>query len=194
MKKSEGLILFILLFAAIIVGAYLFYSSLSKTAAESETPKPEETQAAASSEPEAEKDLAEDFTVYDVDGNEVRLSDFAGRPVVLNFWTSWCSYCKLEMPDFNEVWADYGDDVVFMMVNVTDGSRETLEDGMSYIVDKGYSFPVYYDTDLDATYAYNIQSLPTTVFIDSDGSVANTVLGAQSKETLLENIGLITGN
>ncbi|NCB52129.1 MAG: TlpA family protein disulfide reductase [Clostridia bacterium] len=193
MKKGEGVIIFILLFAALIVGAYLFYTSLSKTAADSETSNPEETEAVASEEPEADKVSAENFTVYDVDGNEVSLSDFAGKPVVLNFWASWCSFCKLEMPDFNDVWADYGEDVEFLMVNVTDGSREKIEDGMAYIDENGYSFPVYYDTDMDATYAYKITSLPTTVFIDADGYVVNTVLGAQSKDTLLNNIGLITG-
>ena len=71
------------------------------------------------------KNLAPDFTVYDSQGTAVRLSDYRGTPVVLNFWASWCGPCQREMPDFDAVYQQLGEEVQFLMVNVTDGSRET---------------------------------------------------------------------
>ena len=135
--------------------------------------------------------MAADFTVFDGEGNPIDLSDFSGSPVILNFWASWCHYCKLEMPDFEEAFAQYGDDVVFMMIDVADGKRETRESGQAYIDENGYTFPVYFDTGLEAASAYNITGLPTTVFIDADGNIAKTVSGAQTLEKLTAEIDKI---
>ncbi|MBP3544577.1 MAG: TlpA family protein disulfide reductase, partial [Lachnospiraceae bacterium] len=74
---------------------------------------------------EPEKVPAPDFTVIDAEGNEVKLSDMRGKPVVVNFWASWCGPCKMEMPEFEEVYKELGDEVHFMMVNLTDGWQET---------------------------------------------------------------------
>lgn len=120
---------------------------------------------------------APDFTVLDSDGNEVRLSDFAGTPIVLNFWATWSSPCQREMPDFDAAWAEYGDDVVFMMVNMTDGSRDTVEGVKAFLSEKGYQFPVYYDTTYAAAYAYGASSLPTTIFIDAQGYILGGQVG-----------------
>ena len=87
-----------------------------------------------------EKIKAPDFTVLDYDGNEVKLSDYKGKPVVLNFWATWCFYCKEEMPDFNTAYEKYPD-VEFLMLNATDGYQETIEDARSHITEKGYTFP-----------------------------------------------------
>ncbi|MBQ4347432.1 MAG: TlpA family protein disulfide reductase, partial [Firmicutes bacterium] len=88
--------------------------------------------------------MAPDFTVYDSEGNAVMLSDFIGKPIVLNFWASWCGPCKMEMPEFNEAYAELGEDIQFLMVNVTTG-RETQESASAFIEENGYSFPVFYD-------------------------------------------------
>ena len=66
-------------------------------------------------------DLAPDFTVYDASGKAVKLSDFRGTPVVINFWASWCKYCKEEMPDFNEVYKQYNGSVKFLFIDWVDG-------------------------------------------------------------------------
>ena len=113
--------------------------------------------------------MAPDFTVLDESGNEVSLSDFVGKPVVLNFWASWCGPCKVEMPDFNEAYLEYQDDIHFLMVNLTDGSRETMETALNHVEEQGYSFPIYYDTESDAAITYSIRSIPTTYFIDANG-------------------------
>ena len=137
---------------------------------------------------EPELTLAPDFTVYDLEGNEVHLTDFFGKPIIVNFWASWCGPCKMEMPDFDAAYATYKDDIVFLMVNMTDGSRETLEKASAFIVDSGYSFPVYYDTDMDAAMTYGVNSIPSTYFIDAEGYLVDSVYSAITKEYLIRGI------
>ena len=67
--------------------------------------------------------LAPDFTVEDTDGNKYKLSDFRGKPVIVNFWASWCGPCKMEMPDFEELYKQYGEEINFLMVNMKNSSR-----------------------------------------------------------------------
>ncbi len=127
---------------------------------------------------------AMDFGVYDADGNPVKLSDFFGKPILINFWATWCPPCKSELPDFDRVYADYGEDVVFMMVNMTDGSRDTVESASAFVSDNGYSFPVYYDRDLDAAYTYGASSIPMTVLIGADGNIVGAQVGVLTEEQL----------
>ena len=94
------------------------------------TTAPPETVAPETAPPETEdpnKNTAPDFPVLDADGNTVRLSDMFGKPVVINFWATWCPPCKRELPDFDRLCREYGDRVVFMMVNLTDGRRDTVD-------------------------------------------------------------------
>ncbi|MEL7610260.1 MAG: TlpA disulfide reductase family protein [Bacillota bacterium] len=135
--------------------------------------------------------IAPDFTVKDAEGNSVSLSDFQGKPVVINFWASWCGYCTDEMPLFQEIYKDYGEQAAFMMINLTDGSRETLKSAKSFIEDKGYTFPVYFDTELEAAYAYNTYSIPVTYFIDANGNIAASIQGIATKSKLLNKIETI---
>ena len=136
----------------------------------------------------AEAVMAPDFTVYDWEGNKVNFSDFEGKPVVINFWATWCGYCVKEMPGFEKAAAEFGDEVVFMMINVTDGYQETKEDAVNFIAEKGYTFPVYFDMDLSAASVYGASSLPATAFINADGELVHGQLGMMSEETLYGHI------
>ena len=128
--------------------------------------------------------------MYDADGNEVKLYDFIGKPIVLNFWASWCGPCQMEMPDFHEKYLELGDEINFLLINMTTG-RETLESAKSFIAEKGYTFPVFYDTKSDAAIAYGAYSLPTTYFIASEGYAVAHATGAIDGETLRRGIDMI---
>ncbi len=134
---------------------------------------------------------APDFTVYDRKGNTVRLSDFLGKPVVLNFWASWCGPCKMEMPDFEEIYQEYGDKIHFVMINLTDGDRETMETATTFLDNSGYTFPVYYDKDSDAAYTYQVYGIPVTYFINSKGHLIAQGTSALDAETIKRGIEMI---
>jgi thiol-disulfide isomerase/thioredoxin len=132
-----------------------------------------------------------DFTILDMNGNEVKLSDFFGKPIVLNFWASWCPPCKAELPDFEEACKRYEGKVTFLMVNLTDGKRETVEVAKEYVASQGYTFPVYFDTKYEAAYVYGVSSIPQTYFINADGSLEARATGMISAARLEEGIGMI---
>lgn len=190
MSQKLKMVISIIIFALFIVIALVVYNYLGKN-------KEPQNNINSYAENESVSDSGEnaisapDFTVQDADGNQVKLSDFKGKPVVLNFWTSWCIYCKKEMPDFETAYKELGDDVQFMMVNVTDGYRETKEMGQEFIQNQGFTFPIYYDINLEGSNAYSVVSLPTTVFIDKDGNVVNLVKGMIDSKVLNNNINLI---
>lgn len=194
--------LFSLLLAMVLVigAAYFGYQKLSERGEGSnlvtypggETTVNSEQPGSSSTEPsEAEVVLAPDFTVYTLDGQALSLAAMRGKPVVLNFWASWCPPCKEEMPDFESVFRELGDEVQFMMVNVTDGERETVEKGQAYVDAEGFTFPIFYDTDQDAAYQYGISSIPTTYFIDADGVVVAGSRGMIDEEVLRRGIEMI---
>ena len=131
----------------------------------------------ASSEGETSVNTAPDFAILDMDGKEVRLSDFFGTPIVLNFWASWCGPCKAEMPAFQTAFETYGQDIQFMMVNMTDGTYETRLSAANFIQQMGYTFPVFYDPYYSAVNAYEIVSIPTTFFISADGYIVAQAVG-----------------
>lgn len=133
---------------------------------------------------------APDFTVYDADGNEVSLSDFAGEPVVINFWASWCPPCKAELPDFEAAYKETSD-VRFLMVNLTDGQRETKEIADAFITENGYTFPVLYDIDGSGYYTYGLTSIPQTFFVDAEGNIADYRIGMIDEQTLRDGIETI---
>ena len=135
--------------------------------------------------------MAPDITVYDREGNTVHLSDFLGKPVVLNFWASWCGPCKMEMPDFEEVYTEYKDDIHFVMINLTDGNRETIDTATTFLDNSGYTFPVYYDKDSDAALTYQVYGIPVTYFINAEGHLIAQGTSALDAETIKRGIEMI---
>ena len=134
---------------------------------------------------------AVDFRVLDWEGNTVKLSDFYGKPIVVNFWASWCPPCKAELPDFEAACKAYEGEVTFLMVNLTDGDRETVEIAKSYISAQGYTFPVYFDTTYEAAYVYGISSIPQTYFINAEGEIVARATGMINAAQLEQGIGMI---
>lgn len=220
MKKNIVLWVGILLFVLLLIGASVLYQKFSEDyagggltelpgtaettagseitgnedAPEEETASPEMTSDAANTEGSAEPEQsisAPDFTVIDGEGNEIRLHDRIGKPLVLNFWATWCPYCLEEMPTFETVYKDYLGEVEFMMIDATDGKRETVEGAKAFIESQGYSFPVYYDIASSAAMAYGAYALPMTFFISADGNSILYASGQINEETLRRGIEMI---
>lgn len=130
-------------------------------------------------------DPAPDFTVYDTNGKEVKLSDMLGRPVIVNFWATWCPPCRAELPYFNDAYAQYGEKVVFMMVDLTDDSSETPASAARFAEENGYGFPLYFDLAGSAAQAYQLSSIPQTVGVDAAGNIVFSQVGSLPEDMVL---------
>lgn len=141
--------------------------------------------------------LMEDFEAVDLNGNSVKLSDYKGKIIFLNFWATWCPPCQEEMPYMQEVYNEYKDqDVVILAVNSTtvelrggDDSAEAEKRAKAFIKDKGYTFPVLLDKNNDAWAIYQQRGIPANYVIDKQGIVRYAFAGAfPSKEQMIQYI------
>lgn len=120
----------------------------------------------------SEKEKAIDFEIYDYEGNKVTLKDFQGKPIIINVFASWCGPCKAEMPLFENIYKAYkNEDIMLLMINMTDGQRETQKSAEDFMKNEGYTMPIYFDKDLDFSMKYNVMGIPRTLFIDKDGNI-----------------------
>ncbi len=184
--KNKNLILLTVLFIVLLAVALVLYNSLPKTLDNNNNITPDNSSNISPSTDNTTQNTipAIDFTVYDIDQNAISFSDFSGKPMVINFWATWCGFCIDEMPHFENAYNNYGEEIDFMMINATDGSRETVKKARDYISANSFSFPVYYDKDFSAIQAYTVTAFPTTIFINSDGQVTNIVKGMLTEQTL----------
>lgn len=178
-------IIIILSLVVLLAGSFFLYNFLK------DKEQPPQNPSIAEYTQQKSENKAMDFTVQDREGNDVKLSSFFGKPIVLNFWASWCPPCKSEMPYFEAVYKEMGNDVQFIMLNSTDGARETKFDGEKYINEKGFTFPVFFDIEQDAALKYGIMALPTTVFIDEQGNIVKIYEGAINEQKLRDGINQI---
>lgn len=150
-------------------------------------------------DPEKEPVLipAPDFTLLDQFGNEHKLSDYKGKVVFLNFWTTWCGYCKTEMPYIEELYAEYGlnekDVVILGVANPKDSEHlynadETQDVVEAFITDMKLTFPVVFDKTSDVFQSFYVESFPTTYLIDKDGNLFGSVSGAMTKDMMKSTI------
>lgn len=175
-KKTKKILmttLLIIVFAGIVVGAYFGYKKLSGT----RSPSGQGTI--------KNKGDYKNFTMTDVDGNEVKLSDYIGKPVIINFWASWCPPCKAELPHFEKLAKEYKGQVHFLMVNVESNNKDAVK---NFVKSNGYTFPLYFDKNESGSNAYSVQSIPLTVFITADGKIGERRLGAMSEAVLRDYI------
>ena len=187
MKSKTSLIVTLAILVAVIAGAGVVTMLLTNSDPVGNTPgalitgTPEQASS-------TDRQMAPDIEIVDRDGNTLMLSDFRGIPVVLNFWASWCPPCVGEMPEFEQAFQEYGSEVQFVMLNATDGQRETVSTATHFINDRGFTFPVFYDVFSEGVRAYNITAIPETLFIDRDGNIVANRVGTISERELRAGI------
>lgn len=130
-------------------------------------------------------DTAPDFWLQLGDGRYVRLSDLRGKPVVINFWATWCPPCRAEMPEFVKTAAD--EDLVVLAVDVEE-DRKVVE---AFAEEFGMNMPVVLDSAGQLNQRYGVQGLPTTYFVDRQGKLASIVVGQITPETLAARVAAI---
>ncbi len=132
--------------------------------------------------PLKEGDTAPDFTAQLVDGSTVTLSELKGKPVLINFWATWCGPCVMEMPAFERLMEDYGDEISLVAVNCGDDA-ETVKD---FVEENGFTFPIALDEGFEITMKYPSNGIPYTVIVDSEGVITHISTGAADADTMYE--------
>jgi len=128
--------------------------------------------------------LALNFQLSNLEGKTVSLSDLRGKPVLLNFWATWCNPCRVEMPYIQQVYEEWsGRGLVVLAINLGESPAKVKEFVQGY----GLSFPVLLDTKGDVAEKYNIRYIPTTLFIDKNGIIQVKITGAFPNKAAIEN-------
>ena len=143
-----------------------------------------ESQINSDNKEENEIEYSNNFTLLDLDKNEVSLSDFQGKIVVLNFWATWCPPCRDEIPDFIEVNNLYKDkDVQIIGVSI-DTDMKALED---FVEEFGINYPTWIDGSIDhVSPEWGVRAIPTTFILDKNGEVIFKNVGRMTKDQLIE--------
>ena len=170
MKSNIKIIILVAVLVFVLAGAFITYNMYKENADIG-------TKISAQSEKTAK---VSDFTFYDMNKKEVKLSDFSGKPVVINFWATWCPSCISELPFFQSAYETHKDDIQFIMLNLTDGERETQKSVEEYISENEYTFPVFMDIKGEGANTYGIYTIPQTMFIDKDSNIIYNHTGAMT--------------
>lgn len=122
---------------------------------------------------------APDFELKTLSGETVKLSDLKGKKVMLNFWATWCPPCKAEMPAMEKFHKEAGDEIVILAVNI-----DPHLDVKAFVDENAITFPIPLDEEDKVNETYQVLSIPTTYFIDSNGNIGNKYIGAMNYETM----------
>ena len=198
--SKKTLLIVCLVFLGLMLGAAGLYNVLAddiqlgglattprETQAPTETSADTPTEVTDTHPTDPPANIAPDFTMLDKDGNEVTLASFFGKPIILNFWASWCGPCKMEMPEIQKFYEQYGEEIHFLLVSVDD----SVDSAKTFIETEGYTFPVYFDTTSLGAYTYGASSIPLTFFIDAEGNLTAYYMGAMSEDILQQGVDMI---
>jgi len=126
---------------------------------------------------------APDFALKNVAGETVKLSDFQGKKVLLNFWATWCPPCKEEMPDMEKFYQSAGEDVVILAVNI-----DPQYNVSKFISEMGLTFPILLDEKDEVNSLYQVLTIPTTYFIDEEGIIRHKYISAMTEEIMKQYV------
>ncbi len=150
-------------------------------------PSPEANPASAATSPTPEGtqvgNLAPDFQLQNLVGQVISLSDLNGKPVLINFWATWCPPCRDEMPDLEKIYEEWSDKgLMLLAINVGESPALVKE----FLETHNFSVPVFLDTERSVSEKYNITGIPTTFFIDKHGIIGGKRVGAFSNKEEIE--------
>lgn len=139
-----------------------------------------------------EKIKAPEFKVSTLDGEVMKLSEYEGQRVILNFWTTWCPPCKEEMPQLQKYFEEAAEkqNTVVLAMNMTD-QEEGIAEVQQFVDKNELSFPILLDETDDVSINYGILTIPTTFILDEDGFVEEQILGPITEEMLIEKLGKV---
>ncbi|NLJ86923.1 MAG: redoxin domain-containing protein [Firmicutes bacterium] len=124
------------------------------------------------------------FTVKDLAGQEVSLAEQMGQPVFINFFATWCTFCRVEMPYIQTLYEELGDEISFMIIDLRE-SKETVE---AFFEAHKLTVPVYLDPTGTSGARYGVRGIPASYFIDTHGVIQDMVIGAMSEERLRQGL------
>jgi peroxiredoxin len=127
---------------------------------------------------------APDFSLRTAEGEIITLSELKGRPILINFWASWCPPCRAEMPAFErayQAWQDQG----FLILAINATQQDSVDQALAFAQEYGLSFPLLFDADGQVYRNYQVRSLPTSFFVDPQGVIREVVVGGPISEALL---------
>jgi cytochrome c biogenesis protein CcmG/thiol:disulfide interchange protein DsbE len=128
---------------------------------------------------------APELELENLEGEQVRLSDLRGQPVMVNFWAVWCGFCRIELPEMQEVYEAYRDQgFIILAVDV----QERRSEVKPFVDELGLTFPVLLDSRGEVSRSYRIRGLPTSYFVDQDGVIIGRELGPVDKEWMIEHL------
>ncbi len=128
---------------------------------------------------------APEISLLSTTGERINLSDFRGKPVVINFWATWCTPCRIETPELQELHRERGDEIVIFSVNATQQDGGDIE---GFMQEFGMTFPVMLDTDGQAFKDYGVYGLPTTIFVNKHGVIHEVFTGLVNKAIIESKI------
>lgn len=179
MKRLYIFIPWIIVFALLLTSCSLYDSSSLKGLAAKPAARSTETSLQLE-----QKIKVPDFSLKDINGKTVKLSDYAGKVVLLNFWATWCPYCIREMPELDRLNSELAKDNKAVILTIDVG--ESADRVKKYITEKKYTLTALVDNEGSVAENYGITGLPTTIVVDRDGTLYDTITGATDAKTLLD--------
>ncbi|MCX8129048.1 MAG: TlpA family protein disulfide reductase [Clostridia bacterium] len=188
MKKAGNVIFWAVVVGTVLTALYTFYNKSKQDTEAKQAPRMQQTRTV--QEPHQEGPQVPDFELKDINGDSVKLSDYRGKVVVINFWTTWCRYCIEEMPDFNELGGEFekAGDAVVLAVNVQEGADVVK----SFLKKKELPFlKILLDETGEVAVSYGVSGYPNTYIVDKNGKLYKYIPGKTNKKTVLDFVNEI---